>query len=379
MDSPLGANRAAFVYNDVLSQHVLREDHPLRPRRLQLTYELLKDYQAFQVPESALVDPRAATKAELLPVHAAEYIEAVERISRGDPSVVPERFNFSAHGDNPHYRGMFEAAVLATGASLVAAELVLENKAQIAFNCSGGLHHAARDHASGFCTFNDPAVAIAYLVQQGLRVAYVDIDAHHGDGVQNAFYDTDRVLTISFHESGRYLFPGTGETTEVGVGAGHGYSVNLPLMPFTGDDVYLWAFDAVVPPLLSAFQPDVLVAQLGVDAHYLDPLAHLQLTTNAYASLLQRMLSLAPRVVALGGGGYDLGAVARVWAMEFGLMSGVQWPDAIPETYREQHGLELLRDPEPPHLEERTVEQPRSFTEMGVAALQRTVFPVHRL
>jgi len=251
--------KAAFVYNDAMSRHVYREDHPLRPHRLRLTYELLEAYQAFQHPDSLLVDPREATEAELDLVHSAEYVKAVKAISGGDKSVDAARYNFSEHGDNPPFPGMYEAAVLSTGGSLIAAKLVLDGTVPIAFNASGGLHHAARNHASGFCIFNDPAVAIAWLVQQGLRVAYVDIDAHHGDGVQNAFYDSDQVLTISFHESGRWLFPGTGDVAELGAGAGKGYSVNLPLYPYTSDEVYLQSFEELVPPLITRFRPDILV------------------------------------------------------------------------------------------------------------------------
>src|SRR3990172_3929661 len=189
--------KVAFVYSDQLSRHVLREDHPLQARRLRLTYELLESYGAFQHPDALLVAPSPATEAELLLIHAPEYIEAVEGISRGESHFDPARYNLSAYGDNPPYPGMYEASALSTGASLVAADLLLEGRARVAFSISGGLHHAAWDHASGFCIFNDPAVAIAHLVGRGLRVAYVDIDAHHGDGVQNAFYDTDRADHLS--------------------------------------------------------------------------------------------------------------------------------------------------------------------------------------
>ena len=369
--------KAAFVYSDQLSRQVLREDHPLQARRLRLTYELLESYGAFQHPDALLVAPSPATEAELLLIHAPEYIEAVEGISRGESYFDPARYNLSAYGDNPPYPGMYEASALSTGASLVAADLLLEGRARVAFSISGGLHHAAWDHASGFCIFNDPAVAIAHLVGRGLRVAYVDIDAHHGDGVQNAFYDTDRVLTISLHESGRYLFPGTGEVTETGSGRGAGYSVNLPFLPYTGDSVYCWAFDQIVPPLVSAFRPDVLVAQLGVDAYFRDPLAHLQLSTRTYGYVAPQLLTLAPLVLALGGGGYDPEAVARVWTLEYGLMLGIEWPDAIPGAFSGRYGVHALRDAEAPQNQAGVEEQTREYAEAGVEALKRTVFPIH--
>ena len=223
--------QAAFVYDDALARHQLRSDHPMRPVRLQYTHELLQAYGAFDLAASAMTPPREATEEELQWLHGAEYIAAVRSFSLGLAGYDPRRYNFSADGDNPTYPGMYDAAALSTGASLAAAELVADGKVDAAFSISGGLHHAAPDHASGFCVFNDPALAIHYLLRRGLRVAYVDIDAHHGDGVQHAFYEDDRVLTISVHESGQYLFPGTGFVQELGAGRGAGYSVNLPLYP----------------------------------------------------------------------------------------------------------------------------------------------------
>ena len=371
--------KAAFIYHKDLSRHVLREDHPMKPSRLQLTYELLESYGAFQHLNSLLVEPIPATVEELRLVHDEEYVAAVKSISLGETGFDADLYGFNPWGDNPPFRGMYEAAALSTGASLVAAELLLADRVNVAFSISGGLHHAAKDHASGFCVFNDPAIAIAYLVRKGLRVAYVDIDAHHGDGVQQAFYDSDRVLTISFHESGHYLFPGTGEVTESGTGAGVGYSVNLPLYPHTGDSVYLWAFEQIVPPLLDAFAPDLVVAQLGVDAHFLDPLAHLQLTTAAYLAMVRRLLTAAPKLLALGGGGYDLGAVARVWTLEYGLMLGAEFSDTIPSSYRERYGHQRLRDAPLAPMDDDVLEQSQAVAQQGVDALREIVFPLHGL
>ena len=227
-------SRAAFIYEDALSRHELRSDHPMRPVRLRYTYELLQEYAAFDHPDAVLLNPRSATDEELAWLHTAEYVAAVKVLGSGSPvSIDAARFGFSGQGDNPVYPKMFEAAALSTGGSLLAAELVASKKVAAAFNISGGLHHAAASHASGFCVFNDPALAVQYFLSQGKRVAYVDIDAHHGDGVQEAFYDNDRVLTISVHESGQWLFPGTGSVAELGEGEGRGFSVNLPLYPYT--------------------------------------------------------------------------------------------------------------------------------------------------
>ena len=237
---------------------------------------------------------------------------------------------------------MYEASALSTGASLVAAEMVANGEADVAFNVAGGLHHAASGYASGFCIFNDPVIAIEYLVRRGLRPLYVDIDCHHGDGVQAAFYDTPDVMTISLHESGRFLFPGTGDVGELGSGPGTGYSVNIPLAPYTGDDVFAWAFRQVVPPLAKAFSPDVIVTQLGIDTHFNDPITHLRMTVEGHARVVQELGAMAPRWLALGGGGYDMGAVARGWSLDYGIMLGTDWPDDIPSGYRAEYGLDRL-------------------------------------
>lgn len=371
--------KAAFVYDHALAEHTLRDGHPMKPQRLRMVHGLLEAYGAFGHPDALLVPPRPATVDELALVHDRDYIDAVRALSGGRRVPAAPRHGFSGNGDNPVYPGMYEAALLSTGASLVAAELVVAGRVPVAFSISGGLHHAMRDHASGFCIFNDPAIVCAWLVQRGLRVAYVDIDAHHGDGVQQAFYTTDRVLTISTHESGRYLFPGTGDAAEIGEGAGRGYAVNLPLFPYTGDECYLAAFEQVVPPLVEAFQPDVLVIQLGVDAYHSDPLTHLQLTASAYHSVIPRLLRMAPKVVALGGGGYDLAAVTRLWTRAYGWMLGVEWPGAIPAVVAGRLGIASLQDAVAPEVPAEVAVRAAAFVAEGIATLRREVFPVHGL
>ena len=370
---------AAFVYDDALSQHVLRNDHPMRPVRLRHTYELLSAYGAFDGDTSLLVDPRAATERELEWVHTRDYIAAVRSLSAGLATVQPERFGFSAQGDNPVYPGMFDAASLSSGATLVAAELVAEKRVDTAFSIAGGLHHAAPTHASGFCIFNDPAIAIRYFLDRGMRVAYVDVDAHHGDGVQDVFYRDDRVLTISIHESGQYLFPGTGFVSESGAEDGAGYSVNIPLFPYTEDEAYLWAFHEVAPPLIRAFAPDVLVTQLGIDSYHSDPITHLQLTSRGYVELIREFANLGLPWLALGGGGYDIGAVARCWTLAYGVMLDVEWPDRIPESVAGQYPSPNLRDTVILEVPANVREQGRQYLEEGVAALRRDVLSQHGL
>ena len=321
---------------------------------------MLEGYAAFDGQSSCVVPPRSATEEELCLFHTPEYVNVVRLLAaeadsdharrdftadwaepegwRLPPSIPagqvaagidPTRYNFGP-GDNPIFPGMFESEALKAGAALVGAELLLSGQAEVAFSFAGGLHHAGPAYASGFCVFNDVAIAIHRLLRAGLRVAYVDIDAHHGDGVQSAFYETDRVLTISFHETGLTLFPGTGFMEELGEGAGYGYSVNFPFPPYTDDEPYLEAFGALVPPLVRRFAPDVLVSQLGCDTHWRDPLTHMNLTTHGYEAVVRQLRPLAPCWLALGGGGYDLGVVPRAWTLAYGAMIGREFPDELP-------------------------------------------------
>ena len=369
--------RAAFVYDDRMSGHVLSDTHPMKPVRLMYTHRLLESYGAFDGGHSTVETPREATRDELGWFHSPDYVAAVEAIGSGRQDVDPGAFNFGP-GDNPGYPGIYDAATLSTGASLVAAELLIEGRVDTAFNISGGLHHAMPDHAYGFCVFNDPVIAIHRLLREGMRVAYVDIDCHHGDGVQHAFYSSDRVLTISVHESGAFLFPGTGFVQETGAGAGRGYSVNLPLYPYTSDDVYLWAFRQTVPPLLDAFRPDVLVTQLGIDSHYLDPITHLGLTVQGFAQAVADLSKAAPdRWLALGGGGYDLHAVARAWTLAYGVISDQHFSNEIPAPYRERHGVESLTDTGGLGMDDKVLRDSRTFAEASVGSIQRLIFPTH--
>jgi acetoin utilization protein AcuC len=334
-----------------------------------MTYHLLDAYGAFDDSRSRTVVPSPASNDDLALWHTAEYIDAVRRLSDGDTAISPGRYRFGP-GDNPVFRGMYETEALKAGASLLAARMVVEKTVDVAFSFSGGLHHAMSGYASGFCVFNDAAIAIRWLAQQGLRVLYVDIDAHHGDGVQAAFYDTDQVMTISLHESGHYLFPGTGFTIELGRGTGEGYSINLPLLPRTGDSVYCWAFEQVVPPLAADFAPDILVTQLGIDTHFLDPLAHLALTTAGYTSLIRAFDDMALPWVALGGGGYNVHTVARAWTLAYGIMSGQEFADEIPESYAATYGDRWLSDHVGPQIRDTDIALGRAYAARQVKALQ---------
>ena len=294
--------------------------------------------------------------------------------------------------DDPTFPRMHEASRHIVGASIEAARQVWTGAVDHAANIAGGLHHAMPDRASGFCVYNDPAVAIAWLLDQGVeRIAYVDVDVHHGDGVEAIFADEPRVLTVSLHESGRYLFPGTGFAHEVGEGPAQGSIANLPLPPSTTDDLYLPAFDALVPALVRAFQPEVLVTQLGCDTHYTDPLAHLGLTVNAYRQLAGRLHDLAHTVtggrwLATGGGGYQWAAVVpRAWCTYLAEMVGAELPEQLPEPYLEEVAERFGAILDPEMADEvvalRSEHRARVEAELGrtIEVARSNLFPLHGL
>jgi acetoin utilization protein AcuC len=369
--TPLAApRRTVLVCSPGYWAHEHGGGHPLRAERLQRTFELLQAYKALRPRTTRLVAPRPATDEELALFHTQPYIDAVRRLSEGDPYVAAHRFGFGP-GDNPVFEGMFLSERLKVGGSLGGAQMLMRGEADTVFNIGGGLHHARPGETSGFCVFNDVAVSISWLAAQGARVAYVDIDVHHGDGVQWAFYDSDRVLTISLHQDGRTLFPGTGSLHELGRDRGEGYAINVPLPPGTDDEAYLYAFEQVVPPLVARFAPDVLVTQLGVDTHYLDPLAEMKLTTLGQVKVVERMSTLCNRWLALGGGGYDLQVVPRAWTLFFGVMSGQEFPDALPRNYRRKYGGDTLRDRLPPPAPDRVMGPVRRQVEEVVEEIRR--------
>jgi acetoin utilization protein AcuC len=315
--------------------------HPLRPHRVLLTWDLIRGCGLLDRSEASTIACRSATDEEVRLVHTADYLDATRRAGHGEDGDW-WRFGYGP-GDNPIFPNMHEAGALVAGASLEAARAVLDGEVAHAFNAAGGLHHAMPARASGFCVYDDPAVAIAWLLGHGIeRIAYVDLDVHHGDGVQAIFDEEPRVLTISIHESGEYLFPGTGSVDERGRGKALGTKVNVPLPPGTGDRAWLSAVRALVPPLVERFEPDVLVTQLGCDTHATDPLAHLQLTTAAYRKAASFLHALAHemtdgRWVATGGGGYQWARVVpRAWTLYFAEMAGAALDDALPEAWVER-------------------------------------------
>jgi acetoin utilization deacetylase AcuC-like enzyme len=331
---------SAYVFSPRYLEYDLGPGHPLRPQRLAALSDLAGSLGLLDGATVHHHEPREASDDELRLAHADAYIAAVKALSDGDTGIDPDPIGLGP-GDTPAFPGMHGTASTIVGGTLAAVRAVLGRETEHAFNPGGGLHHAMRDRASGFCVYNDLVVAIAdAVVQHGIRVMYIDLDVHHGDGVQAAFYDDPRVLTVSFHETGRYLFPGTGAVPEVGAGAGVGYCVNVPLAAFTEDDSWLEAVTSLLPPLAERFQPDLIVSQHGCDGHVWDGQSHLLLTMRVYresARLLHRLAHqhCEGRWVATGGGGYDpVRVVPRAWASVWAEMSRGRIPTRLPAAWR---------------------------------------------
>jgi len=269
----------------------------------------------------SVVAPRRAERVVLKKFHTAKYLHVLQETAGG--GFEPEALGMGiGTGDCPIFPDMYDYSAHACGATLEGAELILSGRAEVAFNPSGGLHHARPERASGFCYLNDVALACTLLAEQGKKVLYIDVDVHHGDGVAYAFYDRADVMTISFHQSGRTLFPGTGFANESGSGEGKGYCVNVPLPIGTYDEAYLKAFEGIALPLIEAYGADVFVFELGTDALAGDPLAHLKLTNNVYVEIIDHLLSFAKPILMTGGGGYHIGNTVRAWALAWSVLSG---------------------------------------------------------
>ncbi|HKE65195.1 MAG TPA: acetoin utilization protein AcuC [Micromonosporaceae bacterium] len=367
-------------------------DHPLDPVRVELTIALARELGIFDRAGVTVAKPVPADDARLGTVHTPEYLDLVKAAS------VDQRVRGHGLGtpDNPTFAGMHDASALVAGASVAAAEAVWTGQAQHAVNIAGGLHHAMPSMASGFCVYNDPAIAIKRLLELGAeRVAYVDVDVHHGDGVQAVFYDDPRVLTISLHESPLTLFPGTGFPAETGGDGAEGGAVNVALAPGVGDDGWLRAFHAIVPSVLRVFRPQILVSQCGADAHGLDPLADLQLTVDGQRASYLAMNALADelcdgRWVATGGGGYALvEVVPRAWTHLLGIATGepIEPATATPAAWRELAAHRRPRRPVPASMTDGATAtfQPWApgttpdSVDRSIAATRNAVFPWHGL
>jgi len=324
--------RTALVYSSRFEQFSYGAQHPFQLHRYGLALELLEAYGLLHLPGMERRDCKPVSDELILTFHTPAYLARLKEFSSSDESRADFLFGLG-DADCPVFKGLFDYAALGAGATLEACRLIVEDGFDAVLSLAGGWHHAHRARASGFCYLNDAVIAINWLLQQGKRVVYLDLDAHHGDGVQEGFYAEDQVLTISMHESGIYFFPGTGFEDETGCAQGQGYTVNLPLLAHTDDPLYMRAFDEMVYPLLAAFNPDIIVAQIGADAFRTDPLTRLEITTHSYAYIMRKLQALKLPWVALGGGGYDLMNTARAWTIAWGAMNGVNLPPRLPASF----------------------------------------------
>jgi acetoin utilization protein AcuC len=326
---------AAFVWDDRLRAYDFGPGHPMAPVRQQLTYRLVRDLHLLDGDGVTVIEPvDPADVADVLRVHSPDFVDAVRLASVDRWSADPLRGLGTE--DVPAFPGMHDATLHVAGATIAAAAAVASGSQLHAVNIAGGLHHAHRDSASGFCVYNDIAIAIAWLLDNGFnRIAYIDVDVHHGDGVQNIFWSDPRVLTVSLHESGRTLFPGTGFPEEIGGRGAEGSAVNVALPPGPADAKWLRAFEAIVPDVIEAFAPEIIVSQHGCDSHADDPLAHFALTIDGQRRSYERIHELAHahaggKWIAVGGGGYEwVNVVPRAWSHLTGIVCGAP---VAPET-----------------------------------------------
>lgn len=319
-------------------------NHPLRPQRVSRTIRLLEE-----LGPQKFIDPGLGEVSDVLRIHEETYVRLVRYFSRSDLNGVREIIECYAEigigtTDVPDFDGMHEASLAYVAGSVAAAQAVNEG-AKLAFNLSGGLHHARREQAAGFCIYNDCAIALHVLRERFDRAAYVDIDVHHGEGVQWAWLDDPSVLTCSIHQDGRTLFPGYGAVEETGA---HFTSLNVPLAPRTTGDVWISAFERGILPALEAFQPQAIVLQMGADSHFADPLANIQNTVQDYLQAVRSIQALNIPIVALGGGGYNLKTVPRMWAAACLTLAQIPFEDRVPGSQVEKLGTSTYTDPNPP-------------------------------
>ncbi|TWE06910.1 acetoin utilization protein AcuC [Rudaeicoccus suwonensis] len=394
------APRVQVVWDDSLTGYDFGPDHPMNPVRLELTARLSQQLGVFDAPGVAVVKPSRPGESDefLRRVHTADYIDAV-RAASADPAGADPAYGLGTE-DDPAFRGMHEASALIAGSSVALAEALHRGEIDHGVNFCGGLHHAMPGSASGFCIYNDPALAISWLLDHGVeRVAYVDLDVHHGDGVERVFWNDPRVLTASIHETGRVLFPGTGFPGDVGGPQAEGTAVNIALPPGTRDAAWLRALHAVVPPVLRAFQPQFIVTQQGCDSHYSDPLAHMALSIDAQRTAYELLHDLTHEItdgrwLALGGGGYEvIDVVPRAWTHLAAIAAHRPIPldTPLPQQWRDEVQSRFGR-PGPARMGDGQADEgrvwwrswesgadPEDPTDRAILATREAIFPHHGL
>jgi len=365
--------KAAFIYSKELEKYRYPPEHPFNTIRPKKTREVVNSLGLLTGDGRREVAPVPAERTELKKFHSARYLHALKTAARKrwDAEALSMGIGTS---DCPVFAGMYEYSVLVAGGTLVGAKLILSGDADVTFNPSGGLHHAGPQRASGFCYINDVALACIVFAEAGKRVLYLDVDVHHGDGVAYAFYNRSDIMTISFHENPRVLFPGTGFTDEIGEGEGKGYCVNVPLPVGTYDQAYMKAFEAIAPPLISFFKPGMIVLQLGADALAGDPLAHLQLTNNVYEKVINRLLGFGKPILMTGGGGYNIENTIRAWSLSWCVLCGADIDNLTIDNV--MLGSTGLRD-KALIVNDQQRDSVMPAVETTIKAIKARVFPIH--
>lgn len=371
-----------FVFSEEMGRFDFGPDHPFKPERATKTYDLCRRYGVMDRPWMSVLEPESIDPALLTLFHDSAYLDLLEEASGGEV-----RLEMLERGlgttDNPILPGIYEWSLQAAGGTHAAVKRLIKQKALAAFNPFGGFHHAMPDRAEGFCYVNDIVIAILDVLNSspGLRIAYIDLDAHHGNGVQQAFYRDPRVLFVSLHETGRTLYPWSGEETEIGDGEGKGFTVNVPLEPGTDDQIYGFVLDEVVLPLVGSFLPDLIIAQLGADMLVSDPLTHLKLTNNGYQKALKGIRDICPKILGLGGGGYDLYRTARCWTLAWSILNRVEPADEFAGLvggmmFGPEMEVGSLYD-HPYHSNGETKVKALEEAQRVVAYIQKEIFPIH--
>ncbi len=378
----MATKKASFIYSPELEKFSYPADCPFSTDRAGQVRKILNSMDLLSGDNRSEVAPVPAERLVLKKFHSARYLHALKTAAKGRWDTEALDMGIGTL-DCPVFSGMYDYAVLATGGTLTAAKLILSGSAEVAFNPSGGFHHAGPERASGFCYINDVALACTILAEEGKRVLYLDVDVHHGDGVAYGFYDRRDVMTISFHESPGTLFPGTGREDEIGSGQGKGYCVNVPLPVGTYDEVYMKAFETIALPLITVYNPDVIVFELGADALAGDPLAHLCLTNNVYADIIEHLLSFDKPIVATGGGGYNVSNTVRAWALAWSILTGTGSGSDMDQAVG---GVMLESTDWQGGLRDRAFVVSQSQREMVVPVVEATIeavkaniFPIHKL
>ncbi len=373
--------KTAFIYSKEFSKFKPPKNYPWSVRRTETTYQLCKKLNLLDHEWVSVYIPEPATEPEILLFHNKKYINLLKKANKG---VFNEKWLVYGLGTTecPVYKGVYDYSLLSAGATLLGVKLIDDGIADIVFNPTGGFHHAGKDFAAGFCYINDIVLAAKKWLRQKKRVFYIDIDAHHCDQVQEAFFNSSKVLSLSFHESGKTLFPfKTGFEDEIGKGHGKGFSVNVPLPEGTGDDEFMWAFQRIFPPLIKSFKPDVVIASFGTDGLFSDPLSNLNLTNAGLMQAVQMISDHSPKLLALGCGGYSLENAVRAWTLEWAVLNDLGCSEEDIMSFGGNFwgdGVCSLRDA-PSFIPDEIREKNKKEIRRVVRAVKKAVFPIHKI